>query len=193
MGRPMETLAARRRDLILPRDGAPGMKFALLQIYLPKTRGTAAKHQSARIDPEDVVQLLDAVFKGLEADDKLWSGSPSLLRRRFAEIQKALGLPTVRSGSAVPYDMASLRGGGATWMLQRFEDSELVRRRGRWLSGRIMECYLQEIAVTTYAQRMPVEAHQKIEELALNFPEIHRRAIFFLHSFIPPNAWSRLW
>ena len=188
-----ETLAARRRDLILPRDGAPGTKHALLQVYLPKTRGTAARHQSARIDPADVVQLLDAVFRYLEPEQKLWTGSPGTLRRRFGDLQKALGLPTMRSGNVVPYDMASLRGGGATFLLQRFEDAELVRRRGRWLSGRIMECYLQEIAVTTFAERMPAEAHMKVEALAKRFPEIHQRAIFFLHSFIPPSAWTQLW
>ena len=116
-----------------------------------KTRGTAAKHQSARIDPADGVELLDAVFRHFEPEARLWGGSPSMLRRRFGELQKALGLPTVRSRTVVPYDMASLRGGGATFLLQKFEDSELVRRRGRWLSGRIMECYLQEIAVTTRA------------------------------------------
>ena len=49
-----EVLAAQRGDLILPQDSAPGIEYALLQIRLPKTRGSAARHQSARIDPKDV-------------------------------------------------------------------------------------------------------------------------------------------
>ena len=46
-----EALNAYRRDLILPRDAAPGTDFVLLQISSPKTRGRAAKHQAAHIDP----------------------------------------------------------------------------------------------------------------------------------------------
>ena len=58
-----EVFAAQRRDrLVLPTDGAPGCDFALLQINQPKTRGVSAKHQAARIDPQDVAQLLSAIF-----------------------------------------------------------------------------------------------------------------------------------
>ena len=58
-----ETLTATRGDLVLPGDGAPGVEFALLQIHQPKTRGVAAKHQAARIDPQDVIRFLCAVFE----------------------------------------------------------------------------------------------------------------------------------
>eukprot|EP00438_Fugacium_kawagutii_P018756 Skav204395 [mRNA] locus=scaffold2947:164542:176525:+ [translate_table: standard] len=126
-----EVFAAHRRDLILPEDGAPGMQFALLQIQQPKTRGVSAKHQAARIDPEDVVLLLSAVFGKWPAESRLWGSSPSTLRRRFATLLKSLGLPTTRGRDVTPYDLASLRPGGATHLLHRFEDAEFVRRRGR--------------------------------------------------------------
>ena len=35
-------------------------------------------------------------------------------------------------------------------MLQATEDSELVRRRGRWASHKVMEIYLQEVASSTF-------------------------------------------
>ena len=57
-----EALNAYRRDLILPRDAAPGTDYVLLQISSPKTRGRAAKHQAAHIDPPDIIRLLDAAF-----------------------------------------------------------------------------------------------------------------------------------
>ena len=109
-----EALNARRQDLILPCDGVPGRAFALLQIRQPKTRGSAAKHQSARIDPSDVVRYLTAVFGKLSRDDMLWNASSAVLRRRFTALQKALGLTTTRSSTSIPYDLASLRPGGAT-------------------------------------------------------------------------------
>ena len=54
-----ELFAARRSDLVLPRDSAPGVSHALVGIQNPKTRGRAARHQSARIDPVDIIQLAD--------------------------------------------------------------------------------------------------------------------------------------
>ena len=75
-----ETLAATRADLVFPGDGIPGISFALVQIQQPKTRGVAARHQAARIDPEDVVRFLKSVFGKLESSDRLWKFSPSTLR-----------------------------------------------------------------------------------------------------------------
>ena len=53
---------ADRGDLVLPGNSAPGARFALLRIKCPKTRGRAARHQAARIDPPDLVEYLAAVF-----------------------------------------------------------------------------------------------------------------------------------
>lgn len=48
-----EVLMAQRCDLTLPCDSAPGVGFGVLRIRSPKTRGRAACHQAARIDPPD--------------------------------------------------------------------------------------------------------------------------------------------
>eukprot|EP00438_Fugacium_kawagutii_P018831 Skav221701 [mRNA] locus=scaffold1494:459337:464550:+ [translate_table: standard] len=188
-----EVFAARRRDLILPQDGAPGTRFALLQIQQPKTRGVSAKHQAARIDPEDVVALLTAVFKKLPPNDHLWKFSPSTLRKRFSTLMQALGLPTQRGGDTTPHDLASLRPGGATYLLHRFEDADLVRRRGRWVSVRVLEIYLQEIQAVTYQARMSAQAQQRVADLARSFPEIAEKTIFLLDAAIPCTAWPMLW
>ena len=188
-----EVLTARRRDLILPQDGAPGLQFALLQIQQPKTRGVSAKHQAARIDPEDVVALLSAVFGKWDGDDRLWKMSPSTLRKRFASLLRSLGLPSTRTKDITPFDLASLRPGGATWLLHRFEDAELVRRRGRWVSVRVLEIYLQEVQACTYQARLPKLAQKRVADLAASFPTILEKALFFLRSSIPCTAWPNLW
>lgn len=187
-----EALAALRKDLVLPQDAAPGTWFALLQIRQPKTRGSAARHQSARIDPADVVALLTATFGKLPRESRLWPFSGQTLRRRFQMLQRALGLPLVKIGGQAPFDLASLRPGGATFLLQRFEDAELVRRRGRWLSGRVMEIYLQEVSVATYVDRMPPKAFSRISGLSASFKDILQKAIFLSESSIPATCWPRL-
>lgn len=187
-----EALAAKRKDLILPADGAPGQAHALVLIHQPKTRGIAARHQSARVDPADVVALLQATFGTLGVDEMLWNQSPSSLRRRFMTLQKALGL-AARDGCSVPYDPASLRAGGATFLLQKFEDPAFVRRRGRWLSEKVMECYIQEITIATHTFHMQKDAKRRVETLLEQYPTILRRSIFMLESRIPAAAWPGLW
>eukprot|EP00439_Symbiodinium_sp_Y106_P007625 s5037_g1.t1 len=168
-----ETLNAVRADLILPDDAAPGFAHALLQIRSPKTRGRAARHQAARIDPADIICLLCAVLGPLPPSAKLWPFSDGVLRRRFRAIQTRLGLQD-RNGPL--FDLASLRPGGATWMLERTENAELVRRRGRWLSGRVMEIYLQEVTAATFVARLPKDVRNSVEQLEQSFAAILQKA-----------------
>ena len=133
-----EIFAAKREDLILPKDATPGSVAAILLIRAPKTRGRAARHQSTRIDPEDIVCLLSAVFGKLLSGEALWPFSPATLRRRFSCLLAALGMTTGTDGH-MPYSLSSLRPGGATYWLTETEDAEFVRRKGRWLSTRVLK------------------------------------------------------
>ena len=184
-----ETLNALRSDLILPDDAAPGTSYALLQIRAPKTRGRSARHQAARIDPCDIVKLLAAVFGPLPQGAKLWPFSDGVLRRRLRTILHRLCL---LDDAGPAFDLASLRPGGATWLLSETENAELVRRRGRWLSGRVMEIYLQEVTAITYVPRLPAEARAAVESLAASFAWILEKALFFEESSIPRRAWYYL-
>ena len=66
-----EVLQAHRSDLILPSDAAPGQSFIPSQIADPKTRGRSARHQSARVDQPDIIQLLSAAYGKADLDDML--------------------------------------------------------------------------------------------------------------------------
>lgn len=61
-----EVFLARRSDLVLPADAAPGTSFILLRIRTPKTRGRSAQHQAARVDPADFVVLIAKVLQHAE-------------------------------------------------------------------------------------------------------------------------------
>ena len=188
-----EILNATRAHLVLPRDAEPGFRSLLVKIMQPKTRGRSAKHQIAKVDFPDVIDLCDATYGKVSPSEKLWHLSPQTLRSRFRQVQQALGLDVHRSCNHVPYDLGSLRAGGATFMLAQTEDSEYVRRKGRWLSSRVLEIYLQEASVSTYKSRLSEESRNKVEALAGRFQEIVQKAILNLHASIPPSAWSRLW
>ena len=188
-----EVLNAKRRDLILPPDGAPGFDCVLLRITTPKTRGRTARHQSARVDQSDVVEYLTTVFGKFHPDQPLWPLSSSTLRKRLNMLQTALGLPTTKSHESCPFDLGSFRPGGATHMLQQFEDSELVRRRGRWVSNKVLEIYLQEVSTATFHTRLSVSSRVKVEKLASSFTVIRKQCQNFILADIPTIAWRHLW
>ena len=188
-----ETLMSSRADLVLPEDAAPGTDFALLRIKFPKTRGRAARHQAARIDPPDLIQLLSAVFGRLSEETKLWPFAASTLRKRFNSLLSSIGLPTTRTKGGRPFDLGSLRPGGATFLLLASENSEHVRRRGRWVTTKVCEIYLQETMYTTYTTKLPAETRVRIEQLAKAFPETLQVALGFLRSGIPAKTWHKLY
>ena len=184
-----ELIMATRSDLILPADGVPGTSYILLRIREPKTRGRGPRHQAARVDQADLVQLIQMTFQKETADAKLWPLSAATLRKRFNAVQVELGLPLKPSNGSRPYELASLRAGGATWLLQRTELPELVRRRGRWLAFRTMEVYLQEIVVTTSMSHVTKEAKYKIQLMAEAFPSVLEQIVYFCKVQVPPRAW----
>ena len=67
------------------------------RIIAPKTRGRAARHQTARVDQIDVVEYLEAVSGDFSQDRPLWAMSSTMLRKRLNMIQSVLGLPTTKS------------------------------------------------------------------------------------------------
>lgn len=187
-----EVLQARRADLVLPQDATPGHAFALLKIKEAKTRGRAARHQSARVDQPDLVELLTAVYGHMSSDAPLWPWSAATLRKRFNALLVSLKLPTEKQFGCRPFDLASLRPGGATWLLNATEDGELVRRRGRWISTKVMEIYIQEISVATYIVRLDPQVRKTLEVLALGFEPTLNRVTEFLRHAVPPSTWPRL-
>ncbi len=140
--RPGEVCGAFRHQLLLPRDVFGTMHCAYLSILEHKTRFTAAKHQTAKLDAPDMLSIVDLAFSFLPKDARLWPYSSQTLRTRFRSLLNGLGLPTGVVGGRRPLDLGSLRAGGATWLLNMSENPGLTRRRGRWLNNKTMEIYI---------------------------------------------------
>jgi hypothetical protein len=184
-----EVLQATRADLVLPGDAVAGTSFALLKVREPKTRGRHAKHQAARIDPVDVIQVLEVAYKNASGSSLLWPQSSATLRKRLRDLLKALKLPTEVSGDVRPFDLSSFRPGGASWLLMSTENVELVRRRGRWLSSRVMEIYLQEVQYCTYLEKLPKCSREMIDTCTAGISDVLRQVTHFSACGIPSDAW----
>ena len=169
-----EVLGATRSDLTLPADLGGTIWFALLSIAEPKTRFRAARRQVARLDQPDLLRVVAMAFGHYAPERRLWPFSPSTLRSRFSAVVKALSLDRLPGGKQL--DLGSLRAGGATWLLHQTENSELVRRRGRWLNHHSMEIYVQEVAALHFLSTVPAVAKTKVLSLLEGFQNLLFRA-----------------
>ena len=187
-----EVLAAARRDLLLPSDFRETAQHVLLQIQEPKTRFRGARHQLARVDQPQLVMVIELAFSGLAEHQKLWPFSPQTLRNRFKRLLAGLGLDKLDSMIARGLDLGSLRAGGATWLLMVSEDSEMVRRRGRWISSKIMEIYVQEASASQFLHRLEASTRQRILGSLSVFPWALSWLVFWWKAGIPVRAWKAL-
>ena len=187
-----EVLQARRRDLYLPSDGGNFVNFALLAIMEPKTRFSTARHQSAKLDIPDLLQVVVMAFESLRPDDFLWHQSPQSFRKRFRQVLAAVGLPCEHHAGLKPLDPGSLRPGGATWLLQTFESGDLLLRRGRWALYRVMSIYIQEVSAVMYLARLPLTIRTRVLGVASCFSSVLEFAQLLLQAKIPTEVWYNL-
>ena len=186
-------MAAKRRDLVLPEDvgsecGADG-SMILMAVMEPKTRFKAARHQCVKVDQPQLVKLIRAAFCHLKPDEKLWPRSGATLRARFQKLLTALGIPANAVANVRDFDLASLRAGGATWLMGSSESPDLVRRRGRWVTLRVMEIYIQEVAAMMFLPRLEPELRQHIFSWANVFDEALDYVAWCQVLGISPKAW----
>ena len=186
-----EVTSAYRSDLVLPSDVLDTQAFVLLRLREPKTRLRAARHQSARVDRSDLIELIALAFKDLKPHERLWPGSGQTLRRRLDAALKGLKVPK-HVGENRPIDLGSFRPGGATFLLIYSEDPELVRRRGRWLSYRTMEVYLQEVTATTFFAELPHSTRLLVVQAARGFPTVLQQVKAWTAAAVPQAAWFLL-
>ena len=191
--RPGEIFKSTRGDLLLPCDvGRTIAYYGMLAIKEPKSRFTNARHQSAKIDIPDLLQVCEIAFGQLAPLQKLWPQSGQTFRARFKTILEALALPSSPQREMRILDPGSLRAGGATYIIQTTESGELCRRRGRWANYKMMEIYVQELSSLLYMQKISVLASHKVLEVSQAFLPVLRRSKELSDASIPISAWRFL-
>ena len=190
--RPGEILAATRADLLLPADCGYTINHALLSIREPKSRFTNARHQTAKIDIQDMLAVCELAFQNLAPLQRLWPHSGQTFRSRFKSLLAALSLPSVSVNDVRALDPGSLRAGGATFIISTTECGELCRRRGRWANFKMMEIYVQELNAVLYLKKISELARSKILAVGGIFPEVLEKVKAFSQAKIPVVAWRFL-
>eukprot|EP00438_Fugacium_kawagutii_P033656 Skav204053 [mRNA] locus=scaffold3:301963:308610:- [translate_table: standard] len=184
-----EALKACRGDLVFPQDVGFTTDHILLRIMEPKTRFRAARHQTGKVEQPDLIQVIWLGLGDLKPHEKLWNQSSSTLRSRLDRVMLRLGLPIHQKMKVKPMTLASFRPGGATYLIALTESSELVRRRGRWASLRVMEVYLQEVSASTYMNDVGEDAKARILQAMDLFTEVLTMAQSFHSWCYPEKTW----
>lgn len=187
--RPGELTSAIRQQLTLPSDLEGTISFGILAITEPKTRFSAARHQAARVDIPDLLEVIELAYSSLNFSQRLWPFSGQTLRLRFKDLLRAVGLPTEKRNGLKPLDLGSLRAGGATWTLQVTESGELCRRRGRWVSQKVMDLYIQEVSSLQYFNHIDPAVKSNVLTFARAFPSVLEKAKLLSKCKIDPRTW----
>ena len=93
-----------------------------------------------------------------------------------------------RSALVLPRTSCSLNSQHFVHLLQATKNAELVRRRGRWVSHKVMEAYLQEIAASTFYPGLAPAAKQKVLKAASCFPKLLQQACQWTQHGIPTGS-----
>lgn len=192
MLRPGELVSSIRQQLTLPMDLDHTIHFGILSILEPKTRFSSARHQAARLDIPDLLEIAEMAYGKLEAFQRLWPYSGQTLRVRFRDVLKALSLPLEKVSGVKALDLGSMRAGGATWCLQTCESGELCRRRGRWASQKVMDLYIQEVSSLQYLSFVPKETKERVMTFAKAFPGTLKKAKELHSCSIDCKVWHIL-
>ena len=185
-----EAINARRSDVIFPQDVGYSIDHVLLKILEPKTRFRAARHQSSKLEPPDLIAVVWLGIGHLKPHEKLWQGSSSTLRSRLDKVLSRLGLPIRSASNKKGLTLASFRPGGASYLISLTESGEMVRRRGRWISLKVMEVYLQEVASSTFMTDISTEAKQKVLQAMGHFADVLQMSIRLSEAMFPERTWN---
>ena len=187
-----ELLAAVRGDLIFPQDVGGTLDHILIRILEPKTRFRAARHQASKVEQADLIRVISLGLYQLRPNEALWPLSGSSLRGRLTKAFERLGLPTNPGSRPKALTLASFRAGGATWLISKSESVELTRRRGRWVSLKVLETYLQEVAASTYLNEVSDESKELILAAMSSFVSILETSERLTRGCIPKATWFLL-
>ena len=163
--RPSEICAIRVEDVSLPSSWSLAGPFAVIRVCSPKNARQMGRQQFTEIRQADTINWLSwLVHSRPQASSRLWSGEASTFRTMFRNLCQRLNLGSLRLSPA------SLRAGGATWMLDGKEEVSRIRFLGRWSNLRSREHYLQVARALQIAISLPHSATAQLKtKLCKNF------------------------
>ena len=171
--RPHEIRHLKFSDFMTPGRLLSDASCLYITVQAPKMRRITAKRSYTRVDEPGFVAFADAYVPTDSVDDFIFNGSYALFRQAFLAIAQEIVLPVA---GPLAMTWGSFRPGGATWLLRRTDNPELVRFRGRWASSRMLEIYVQEVGAVSLLPALSGDVRARVRQLAAAAPGIFARA-----------------
>ena len=136
--RPGELLSLTAEQVVVPNTLTLGASFAVIRIAKPKNARQMGSQQYVELRHPDAVNWVSwLVNQAKTRSGRLWPLSAAKFRNMFQTVCEKLRVKQAR------FSPASLRAGGATWLLDSGMDVARIRFLGRWAHLRSLEHYLQ--------------------------------------------------
>lgn len=151
-------------DITLPNSFSIGGPYAVIRIRSPKNSRQMGAQQFAELRHPDAVSWLSwLVIKRKEPAEPLWRGTHTKFRMLFRHLTQRLRIEGLKLSPA------SLRAGGATWMLDQKTEVSKIRFNGRWANLRSLEHYLQVARAQQIAISVPLHTAETLKRFLIQF------------------------
>ena len=162
--RPAELYNLVRRNLKLPAGSLLGGAHVAVAIAIdPKNRAFMGRLQVRMVRDDSAIAWLNWVTQGMLPGSHIWPMSYRCFRDCLSH---CLGYLQLGHLSITP---ASLRAGGATWMLGNGTLLSVIRFAGSWASERAMSCSLQEAESASVLLSITPLEQSRLEALLNDF------------------------
>lgn len=128
-------------------------------------------------------------FGRLGQKQPLWPYSGQTMRQRFHKLLSANSLGRLPRSFTRGLHLGSLRAGGASWLMAVTDNPDLTRRRGRWITNKVIEIYVQEISAMQFIPNLPLASKRQITNGAALFPWMLEHVQCLHRMQIPASVW----
>ena len=185
MLRTSELRHMRVSDLFTPAKLLSADRVLYIALPRPKMRRLTARRAYVRVDDPTLVLWAELICERFAADSYLFPHGYPALRRIFLAIAEDAGLG---AGPSCGLTWWSVRPGGATWLLHVTNSPEFVRFRGRWMSARMLEIYVQELNSVAFGASLSAAARARVDALADAAPVVFGQLLNDFDSYVPSDS-----
>lgn len=156
--RPGELLNISGGDVSLPNTLTLGSCFAVVRIARPKNARQMGVQQFVELRHEDTINWLAWLKTTSSSNRPFWKSTSNKFRYMFRQLCTSL-----LHISQLHLSPASLRAGGATWMMDEGYEINRIRFLGRWAHLRSLEHYIQVARAQQIALSLPMKVGAELQ------------------------------
>ena len=158
--RPKEWFNLRRSHMKIPLGTLlSGRLVAVLTILDPKNRAFMGRLQVRLVKDRGTVLWLKWFAESMAPNDLVWPYCRQTFMRCFKD---AIGFFQLEHLNLSP---ASMRAGGATFMLEQGYDPSSIKFAGSWASDKALACYLQEAEAASTLLSLSLSEQRRLEHV----------------------------